>query len=62
MVVGIEVEAVLTNQTMYYGISLASVGCVLLVTCAADTSARLNNIYSNVRCRNRVEIVLVLLN
>ena len=38
---GVEVEAVLTNQTMCYGIGLAFVGCVLLVTCAVDTSARL---------------------
>ena len=41
MVVGVEVEAVLTNRTMCYGMGLAFVGRVLLVTCAADTSARL---------------------
>ena len=41
MVVGVEVEAVLTNQMMCYGFSLAFLGRVLLVTYAADTSARL---------------------
>ena len=41
MVVGVEVEAVLTNQTMCYGIGLTLVDRMLLVTCAADTSARL---------------------
>ena len=62
MVTGVEVEVVLTNQTICYGISLASVGRVLLVTFAVDISVRLNDTYRNVRCQPRVEIVLVLLN